>query len=206
MLKSRITQSQVVLRRAYGRYSTYLPRRASFCGSINKEEFLTDTTGNRRYLPFTVHDITIDETKDVLMCYAQAFALFKNGYNIYISPEEIKEIEGHNEDYRNISMEEELILTNYDKPTEDEYQVGFDSNIKWRTTTDIANELATTYNKLNVNDSYKKKIGQAMTKLGFKRMTKRLKDLGPIKVWAVKQCSRDMNPLINHSSMQESII
>ena len=46
-LKSLITQSAIKLRKAYGMFNENLRRRASFMGSVNDAEFLTDSTGNR---------------------------------------------------------------------------------------------------------------------------------------------------------------
>ena len=53
-LKTVMSMTQIQLRMPYGRYSTVMPRRASFVGSINKSDFLEDPTGNRRFLVFEV--------------------------------------------------------------------------------------------------------------------------------------------------------
>ncbi|MCC3160877.1 virulence-associated E family protein, partial [Hymenobacter sp. 15J16-1T3B] len=51
-LKTLITQPSVKVRRPYARLIAELPRRASFMGSVNGADFLTDPTGSRRFLPF----------------------------------------------------------------------------------------------------------------------------------------------------------
>lgn len=205
-LKSRITQSQVSLRRAYGRAPIHLWRRASFCGSINSEEFLTDLTGNRRWLPFKVYDIDLQNI-DVKPMYSQAKALLKSGERFYFTLEEIKALEIHNESFRNVPMEEELILGNFIIPDQEELREG--SSVKYDTTTGICNTIAARYTKINVNDSYKKKIGQALGKLGFPRMTKRLEGFSvPVKVWAYKEPINGVsfNPYRNNTRQDTDLI
>ena len=57
VMKSVITSSDVSERAAYGYTKERRIRLASFCASGNKQEFLTDLTGNRRWLPFQVDTI-----------------------------------------------------------------------------------------------------------------------------------------------------
>ena len=56
-MKSLITTADVNERAAYGYNKERRIRLASFCASGNKDQFLTDTTGNRRWLPFRVKSI-----------------------------------------------------------------------------------------------------------------------------------------------------
>ena len=56
-MKSVITSTDVNERAAYGYTKERRVRIASFCASSNKREFLTDMTGNRRWLPFEVESI-----------------------------------------------------------------------------------------------------------------------------------------------------
>ena len=57
-MKAFITRTVDKYRPAYGRYTAEVPRCNVFIGTTNDASFLTDVTGNRRYLP-----INIDETK-----------------------------------------------------------------------------------------------------------------------------------------------
>ena len=57
IVKSLLTSTDVNERAAYGRLKERRVRLASFCASTNKREFLTDITGNRRWLPFEVESI-----------------------------------------------------------------------------------------------------------------------------------------------------
>ena len=56
-LKAMVTQKYVDERPAYGRHKVHLPHVASFCATGNNVQFLTDDTGNRRWLPFEVDSI-----------------------------------------------------------------------------------------------------------------------------------------------------
>jgi hypothetical protein len=48
-LKNLFTTSVDIFRVPYGRTNQKMPRHSVFCGSVNKQEFLRDDTGNRRY-------------------------------------------------------------------------------------------------------------------------------------------------------------
>lgn len=53
-LKAFITRNTDKYRRPYDRYTVMIPRSCIFIGTTNDSEFLTDTTGNRRYLPVEI--------------------------------------------------------------------------------------------------------------------------------------------------------
>lgn len=177
-VKTATTKPIINLRRAWGKAKIFLFRKASFCGTINKEEFLTDMTGNRRWLPFVIKAIKMDERMNLLdKVYAQAIAEFKDGFQFYFDREEIKEVEAHNEFFRHMSMEEELLIVNYRKPLpedEEEPDAWKQYNIKIMTTSDIVNEIASMdqYRKINVNDTMLKRFGQALKKMDFPRERK----------------------------------
>lgn len=50
-------------RLAYGRHTTYRPRRFILVGSTNDRKYLRDRTGNRRFWPVTVGTIDLDKIK-----------------------------------------------------------------------------------------------------------------------------------------------
>lgn len=54
-IKAFITRTADRYRRPYAEYTSTLPRQCIFIGTTNESEFLTDTTGNRRYLPVEIH-------------------------------------------------------------------------------------------------------------------------------------------------------
>ena len=76
-LKSVITATDVNERAAYAYTKERRVRLASFCASGNRRDFLTDITGNRRWLPFEVESIQ-NPFYTILpyeRMYAQAWAL-----------------------------------------------------------------------------------------------------------------------------------
>ncbi|MEG1546766.1 MAG: VapE family protein, partial [Bacteroides sp.] len=56
-LKLFITSCFLLAVRAYTHNEKFLPRMASFCATGNNRFFLTDDSGNRRWLPFYVNRI-----------------------------------------------------------------------------------------------------------------------------------------------------
>ena len=51
------TQKVVNERMAYAHYKEHRAHIASLCGTTNNVQFLTDLTGNRRWLPFEISSI-----------------------------------------------------------------------------------------------------------------------------------------------------
>ena len=80
-LKSFVGSGKDELRAPWARTAVTRPRRASFCGTVNEEQFLTDETGNRRYWIIKVEKIKLDVllglTKDWLyQMWAQVYQNF----------------------------------------------------------------------------------------------------------------------------------
>lgn len=109
-IKSYITRQRISVRKSYGRYTSHLVRRASFLGSVNEDKFLSDTTGNRRWLVFKVKNIDYQHKIDPDMIWAQAYKLWKDGYRHWFNIDEIRKINQSNEKFRTVSLEEELFL------------------------------------------------------------------------------------------------
>lgn len=109
-LKALITSIQVKLRRPYARTQETMPRRASFTGSVNNKEFLTDTTGNRRFLCFETLSIDYLHNISMDMVYAQALYLYKKGFQYWFDESEIAVINESNSDFMTTSVEEDMLL------------------------------------------------------------------------------------------------
>ena len=138
IVKSLLTSTDVNERAAYGRLKERRVRLASFCASTNKREFLTDITGNRRWLPFEVESIqnpfhTIIPYERL---YAQAKALVEEGiFSYWFDMEEMEVLEAHNEDFRALENEEELLKVYFSVPASDSM------NAKFLTTAEISEKL-----------------------------------------------------------------
>lgn len=110
-LKSLITVEQTTFRKPYAKRADSYRRHASFCGSVNRAEFLTDITGSRRFLTVDSIDIDLPSIKkfDVNKLWAQALYLLNNDFVYWFSGKEIEVINEQNKIYQIISPEEELI-------------------------------------------------------------------------------------------------
>ena len=119
-MKSIITASDVNERAAYGYTKERKIRLASFCASSNRREFLTDITGNRRWLPFEVESIE-NPFQSILpyeRMYAQARYLVEYGFNYWFDLDDIATLEKHNESFRAQESEEQLLPILFDVPAE----------------------------------------------------------------------------------------
>ena len=101
-LKALITMPGVSERAAYARFKEDHPHWSSFCGTSNLRHFLVDLTGNRRFLPVEIADITDPHTcqLDYKGLYAQALAMYRSGFKFFLSHAEIKEVNRHNEEFQ----------------------------------------------------------------------------------------------------------
>jgi len=124
-LKEIITKPSIKLRRPYGTVAETMPRRASFMGSINNLEFLTDNTGNRRFLCFEVLGINKDHGLNLDLVYAQATSLFFSKYKYWMDSDDIKEIELHNKNFQYVPIEQEILEKHY-SPCEGNQKADFE--------------------------------------------------------------------------------
>lgn len=112
--KSVITSIEVDERAAYAYTKEKRVRVASFCGSGNNPQFLTDDTGNRRWLPFEVESIENPFNWDpnvfpYAQIYGEALYLVRHGFNYWFDLEEIQVLEVHQEDNKMPVTEEQLL-------------------------------------------------------------------------------------------------
>ena len=137
-LKSVITASDVNERAAYAYTKERRVRLASFCASGNRRDFLTDITGNRRWLPFEVESILnpFYTTLPYDLMYAQAWALAQDPlFGYWFDLNEIEVLEQHNQHFRDESNEEQLLDVYFAVPSTDA------SNAKFLTTAEISERL-----------------------------------------------------------------
>ena len=165
-IKSRITQVIASLRLKWGKEDTFFKRRASFAGSTNDKEFLMDVSGTRRFFVIPIEKIFIDESLNVDNIYAQALALYKDGFKYWFDDDDIKQIEHMNADFKVSSLEEELILDYYRKPEKEDYEL---NRVRYVTSSEVANRLCLKFQRLNVNNSVKRNIGRAFNANDFKQ-------------------------------------
>ena len=137
-LKSVITATDINERAAYAYTKERRMRLASFCASGNRRDFLTDITGNRRWLPFEVESIQnpFYTTLPYDLIYAQAWTLAQDPtFSYWFELDEIDLLEQHNQHFRDESNEEQLLDVYFAVPSEGA------SNTKFLTTAEISERL-----------------------------------------------------------------
>lgn len=160
-LKSFISKNTINARLPYDRKSSLMHRTASFCGSTNRSDFLTDETGSVRWQIFEVLEIDFNYSKEINInqVWAQAYfnAFERKNYNPELTAEDIQENEKRNEKYKQVSLEQEIILTHFEKS---------ENKIDFLTATDI---MLSMNNALGVRLNIIK-IGKALTTLNYERI------------------------------------
>ncbi|MFH1197151.1 MAG: VapE domain-containing protein [bacterium] len=180
-LKSLFSLQSISLREPYLRKSRAYHRRASFVGSVDREEFLNDLTGTRRFLCFEIHELDYVHNVDMNKVYAQAKYLYQSGERYYFDLEDIKNINEKNEEFRIRSIEEELFFKYFKKPTENNYSSEM-------TTSEIALVLNGIENNLKITDKVIRKLGQILKANGFQKKSSR-KNSTSRKAWVVQRYS-----------------
>ena len=159
-LKAITTMRTINERRSYGEFNEFHRHIASFCATGNNRFFLTDHTGNRRFLTFEVESIVPPQTYDFGYegVYAQAYALWRQGFRYWFDEEENAEINRRNTEFEAPNKEWELINKYYRRPLQGE-------ECKFLTATDILERI---------NSSVKERlsairVGNALLSMGYER-------------------------------------
>jgi predicted P-loop ATPase len=169
-VKSFISKDHVKGRMPFDRRTTKFKRKATFFGSTNNAEFLTDETGNVRWLVLEILDIQHDNgdakgyarNVDIDLVYSQAFALMQSGFDCQLTKEEKQQSEAYNQAHTKRPIEYELILKFYEPG---------DSKADFKTASDIKRYLETrTSQKIASVES----IGRALRMLGMERVSKKV--------------------------------
>ena len=178
-LKNLITCPMVKYRMPYDKYVEEYSHLASFVASVNGNDFLTDPTGSRRFLPFEVLSIDIERAKGISMdsVYAEAKALLNAGFRYWFDDDEIAELYRESEDFQVQTAETELLLRCFEKPTDD------NPRCSYMTTTEILTYLGI-YTRQPLTS---KRMGEALKRAGFKKVSKRRDGGSPVYVYKVRK-------------------
>ena len=145
---------------------------------IMKKNADAGNTGSRRFLPFEVLSIDIEKAKRISMdnVYAEAKALLKSGFRYWFDDDEIAELYRESEDFQVQTAEMELLLRCFEKPTEDE-------SYSLMTTTEILTYLGIYTHQPLVA----KRMGEALKKAGYIKVSKRRNGSSPIYVYKIRK-------------------
>ena len=121
-LKAAVTMTAINERAAYAHFHEHRQHIASFCGTGNNMQFLSDPTGNRRWLPFEVESILSprDHPFHYDGIYAQAYRLYREGFPFWFSQADIQRLTRHNRQFETPRLEAELVDIYFRKPLEHE--------------------------------------------------------------------------------------
>ncbi|MCS7075547.1 MAG: virulence-associated E family protein [Bacteroidia bacterium] len=184
-LKSVFSKTYIKVRKPYARKASVAYRVASFVGSTNNLEFLTDETGSVRWLCFEIEGIdwAYRHKVDMDNVYAQALYLYKNGIeNGQLTAEEIAENEIINRIYQVTTIEMHALQNNYEPCDEN------DPNALKLTTSEVLTEFSELFKQVG-HKSNIIVLGRALKYLGYRQVT--IRDNGiPVKKWVLKKAEK----------------
>ncbi len=160
-LKAVLTMPSIDERAAYAHFHEHRQHIASFCGTGNNVQFLSDETGNRRWLPFEIESIRSprEEPFNYAGIYAQAYALYQEGFHYWFSQDDIRRLSEHNRAFETPKSAHEQIGKYLRKPRPGEPG-------QFVSATDILQMVGSNpVLRLTAN-----LVGRAMTDLGFERV------------------------------------
>lgn len=154
-LKAFITRTVDKIRLPYAPTDSDMPRTTSLCGTVNPEQFLKDSTGNRRY--WTIHVENIDKRRLFALKKEDVFAIWGYVYHLYrqnkegfrLNDVEFQQLEISNRAYSAFLPFEEEVMELLD------FDISAD---RWRWTSPV--ELAP-----YIQGAKAEQIGRVLTKL-----------------------------------------
>jgi predicted P-loop ATPase len=133
-IKSFISTRQDEVRLAYQVEKGYYPRQCIFVGTTNNMDFLSDTTGNRRFWPVVARkqkmtkSIKDDLPAEVDQIWAEAVQIFKAGEPLYLEDPKLEAIANAiQEQHRERDAWEDVIAEFLEKPAPPDYWENPDS-------------------------------------------------------------------------------
>lgn len=123
-LKAFITMPTDKIRLPYAPAPIEKPRNTSFCGTVNEDKFLKDTTGNRRFWVIPIdnidkHRLFSLSQEDVYNMWGYIESLYQENHNGYrLTDVELKRLNNNNLDYQSeLKFEQEVLsLLDFSKP------------------------------------------------------------------------------------------
>ena len=109
-------------RAAYGRHVKEMPRCCVFFGTTNTGDYLQDKTGNRRFWPVDVglrppvKSVWNDLDNELDQLWAEAVVRWRTGGPLYLAGDLAEAAKAQQEDHREVSAREGLILDFLDRP------------------------------------------------------------------------------------------
>jgi hypothetical protein len=112
-LKAFLSNQVDEIRLPYDRTSAQFKRRTSFCASVNSEQFLTDSTGSRRFIPVQVWNCNDAHGVDMQQLFAQYWHEYTSGAIWWTTADFDKEVRARNEKHNEISVIGEMVSEHF---------------------------------------------------------------------------------------------
>lgn len=161
LLKNLMQMSTLNIRKAYQQNFRQLPRIASFIGTSNRFDLLTDPTGSRRFLCVEVrHNIDCTDIEHDQI-FAQLKAELAAGQRNWFTKKEEEELQRHNNAFYRISLAEEALNSMFRAPLPTEKSLDL-------TAADIFDELQKSHPAV-LRGSNPMRFGQILLRAGLKR-------------------------------------
>ena len=180
ILKNLMQVTDVKMRHPRNRSLVMVARMASFIGTSNYTELLTDPTGSRRFYCQPVEHVVGEVTIDHDQLYAQLMAEIAKGKPLYFTKDEEREIELHNKGYYKFSPVNDVFSRYYTAP-DSLTNLKTDKSISWLSASELFDEL-------------KAQAPRSLQGVTIKRITKEMRRLGVPRrhlcegnVWGVKK-------------------
>ncbi|MDD7914089.1 virulence-associated E family protein [Polaribacter haliotis] len=163
--KSMFSKTHINIRLPYAKHNSHQTRNCSFIGSTNLINFLKDETGNVRWVCIELIgqiDFNYSKDIDINKVWEQAFHLaYKDeAFNCDLTVNDIKENEKRNANYKQSTIEEDLINQLFEKS---------DNRDHFMTTTTITMIIKKEYSSVSHIA-----IGKVLRKLKFKRINSKI--------------------------------
>ena len=161
-LKNLMQMPSLTIRKAYQKNYRQLPRIASFIGTSNRKDLLTDPTGSRRFLCVEVEQKIDCSNINLNQIYAQLKAELAMGKPYWFTSQEEEEIQQHNTAFYQVRPEEELFRARFRAPQSSE-------SYEELSLVEILDELRESHPHLLRHTDYKQ-FGAALIAAGIKRV------------------------------------
>lgn len=124
-LKAYFSKDYDDIRRPYAVVEERIPRRTTFCASVNSASFLKDDTGNRRYWVLECGSkMNADHKIDLQQLWAEVYCEARYSYDIqphFLNQDEIRQVNDMNEKFRQKDPVVESIMDNFNLLTGETY-------------------------------------------------------------------------------------
>jgi putative DNA primase/helicase len=119
-LKAHISNTSDEIRLPYAVKANKWQRRTVYGATVNRVDFLQDYTGNTRFWPVEVTGVDLPVLEKLMagtgqaQFWAQLSEMHKSGHPYLLTAKEVKKLEDHNSDFREVRAEEEQLRAVFD--------------------------------------------------------------------------------------------